>query len=87
MMIKIITLCLVAQLVFAEITQAQQLSNTKPLTLEGDIASHLVDGVDRFLLQQLQSTIEARARYWNRDTSSADAYVKSVTANRDRCGR
>ncbi|MBA61601.1 MAG: hypothetical protein CMJ76_04475 [Planctomycetaceae bacterium] len=84
MMIKIITLCLVAQLVFAEITQAQQLSNTKPLTLEGDIASHLVDGVDRFLLQQLQSTIEARARYWNRDTSSADAYVKSVTANRDR---
>ena len=39
---------------------AQPLPNTEPLKLEGDIASHLVDGVDRFLLKQLDHSIAAR---------------------------
>ena len=63
---------------------AQQLPNTAPLKLEGDIASHLIDGVDRFLLKQLELGIEARSRYWNRDTSSATAYDESVSQNRKR---
>ncbi|MBT7256689.1 MAG: hypothetical protein HN882_16935, partial [Planctomycetaceae bacterium] len=63
---------------------AQPLPNTKALKLEGDIASHLVDGVDRFLLKQLDHSITARSRYWNRDTSSAAAYSKSVAPNRAR---
>ena len=63
---------------------AQPLPNTEALKLEGDIASHLVDGVDRFLLKQLDHSITARSRYWNRDTSSAAAYSKSVTPNRAR---
>ena len=53
--------------------QAQTLPDTELLKLEGDIASHLVDGVDRFLLKQLDDGIAARSRYWNRDTSSAAA--------------
>lgn len=32
---------------------AGPLPNTKPLEMSGDIASNLVAGVDRFLLQQL----------------------------------
>ncbi len=60
------------------------LPGTKPLTLEGDIASHLVDGVDRFLLRELEKSIAQRAQYWNRDTSSAEAYNKSIAANRAR---
>jgi|TARA_B110000263_G_scaffold30502_1_gene23077 dienelactone hydrolase len=63
---------------------AQPLPNTEALKLEGDIASHLVDGVDRFLLKQLEHSITARSRYWNRDTSSAAAYTKSVAPNRTR---
>jgi dienelactone hydrolase len=63
---------------------AQPLPNTVVLKLEGDIASHLVDGVDRFLLKQLDHSITARSRYWNRDTSSAAAYSKSIAPNRAR---
>ncbi|MFP6586986.1 MAG: hypothetical protein VB814_05010, partial [Pirellulaceae bacterium] len=63
---------------------AQPLPNTEALKLEGDIASHLVDGVDRFLLKQLDHSIAARNRYWNRDTTSAAAYSKSVAPNRAR---
>ena len=83
-MTRLIMLYLAAQLLVVDVTNAQQLPGTKPLTLEGDIASHLVDGVDRFLLRQLESTMDARARYWNRDSSSAEAYVKSVASNRER---
>lgn len=60
------------------------LPNTKPLKLEGDIASHLVDGVDRFLLAELKRSIAQREKHWNRDVSSPEAYSKSVQPNRDR---
>ena len=63
---------------------AQPLDNTKPLTFEGDLASEIVTGADKFLLRQLKNTIDARKRYWNRDTSSAGAYVDSVAPNRER---
>ena len=64
--------------------QAQPKLNTKPLTLEGDIASYLVEGVDKFLLNELAASVEKRDVYWNRDFSSHKAYVKSVKPNRDR---
>jgi dienelactone hydrolase len=60
------------------------LPNTQPLTLQGDIASHLVAGVDRFLLAEIDKSVERRARHWKRDTSSAEAYSKSVEPNRRR---
>lgn len=61
-----------------------QLPDTRPLTIEGDIASVLVDGVDRFLLAEIERSAERRARFWRRDFSSADAYNKSVEPNRRR---
>ena len=63
---------------------AQPDLNTKPLTLEGDIASHLVSGVDRFLLDELAASVAKRETHWNRDFSSHEAYVKSVEPNRKR---
>ncbi|MFM7070410.1 MAG: dienelactone hydrolase family protein, partial [Planctomycetota bacterium] len=60
------------------------LAGTKPLTLEGDIASQLVEGVDRFLLREIDQSVARRATYWKRDLSSADAYAKSIAANRER---
>jgi dienelactone hydrolase len=60
------------------------LPGTQPLTMEGDIASQLVDGVDRFLLRQIAASVDARARHWKRDFSSAAAYEKSIEPNRQR---
>jgi dienelactone hydrolase len=60
------------------------LAGTKPLTLEGDIASQLVDGVDRFLLREIDQSVARRATHWKRDLSSADAYTKSIAPNRER---
>ena len=60
------------------------LPGTKPLTLEGDMASHLVDGVDKFLLREIEKSIEARSPFWKRDLSSAEAYSQSIKPNRER---
>ncbi|MBO61036.1 MAG: hypothetical protein CMO63_03555, partial [Verrucomicrobiales bacterium] len=63
---------------------AQPKLDTKPLALEGDIASHLVAGVDQFLLDELAASVAKRSAYWDRDFSSHEAYVKSVEPNRKR---
>jgi dienelactone hydrolase len=60
------------------------LPDTKPLTMEGDIAAQLVRGVDRFLLNEIGKSAEARAKFWKRDHSSAEAYDKSLEPNRKR---
>jgi dienelactone hydrolase len=66
---------------------AQPLSRipgTEPLTLEGDIASDLVAGVDRFLIGELEKSVQRRRRHWNYDSSSAEAYNESIEPNRKR---
>lgn len=60
------------------------LPNTSALTLEGDITSQLVDGVDRFLLRELEQSVERRAAFWHRDFSSVEAYNQSIEPNRQR---
>lgn len=57
---------------------------TQPLTLEGDIASLLVEGADRFLLRKLDESVEQRAGHWKRELSSAEQYNASITPNRAR---
>ncbi len=56
----------------------------QPLTLEGDIAAQLVEGVDRFLLRELDLSVDRRAQHWHRDLSSSAAYEASVKSNRER---
>ncbi|MBI1374679.1 MAG: hypothetical protein GC159_18325 [Phycisphaera sp.] len=60
------------------------LPGTAPLTVEGDFASQMVDGIDRFLLRQIAASVDGRAAYWKRDTSSPAAYEKSIEPNRRR---
>ena len=60
------------------------LPGTEPLVMEGDLASHLVDGVDRFLLAEVAKSVERRAGHWKRDLSSPEAYEKSIEPNRQR---
>jgi dienelactone hydrolase len=60
------------------------LPGTAPLTLQGDIASQLVDGVDKFLLREIDKSVEGRARHWKRDFTSPEAYGRSIEPNRQR---
>jgi len=62
----------------------ETLPGTKPLTMEGDIASKLVEGVDKFLLRKIEESVGKREQYWKRDFSSAVAYNKSIAPNRKR---
>ena len=63
---------------------APPLEGTQPLRMEGDIASQLVDGVDKFLLRQIEASVDTRKQHWKRDLSSAEAYTKSIEPNRQR---
>ncbi|MEO1982957.1 MAG: dienelactone hydrolase family protein, partial [Fuerstiella sp.] len=63
---------------------AQQPEGTLPLTGEIDFASDMVDGIDRFLLRKIAESKSGRARFWNRDLSSAAAYNGSIEPNRRR---
>jgi len=55
--------------------------------MEGDIASNLVAGADRFLLRKLDESAAGRPQFWHRDFSSWQAYEQSLAANRDRLAR
>ncbi|MBM3999805.1 MAG: hypothetical protein FJ297_09755 [Planctomycetes bacterium] len=60
------------------------LPGTDRLTMQGDIASELIDGADRFLLKELESSIEARAGHWRVDFGSSAAFEASIEPNRAR---
>ena len=60
------------------------LAGTKPLTMQGDIASQLVEGVDKFLLRKIDDSVERRAEHFKRDFSSAEKYNASIEPNRKR---
>ena len=50
--------------VYASPLTAQEVagpSGTTPLTIEGDLASQMVDGIDRFLLKEIETTAATRA--------------------------
>lgn len=52
--------------------------------MQGDIASNLVAGVDRFLLRKIDESASKRERFWHRDYSSWQAYDQSISTNRQR---
>lgn len=66
------------------LANAQPLPGTAPLEVQGDIASNLVAGADRFLLRKLDESAAKRAQFWHRDFSSAQAYDQSLSINRQR---
>jgi len=62
------------------------LPGTKPLAIEGDLASEMVDGIDRFLLGEIERSVAGREGFYQRDFSSPAAYEKSLAPNRRRLG-
>src|SRR5579884_4306353 len=64
--------------------RAEPLPETKPLTRDGDLASQMVEGIDKYLMRELAASVEKRKQFWKPDFSSVEAYRKSVQPNRER---
>lgn len=62
--------------------QGAQLPGTEPLTASGDLSAQMVEGIDRFLTAQTDQHTRDRAKFWQRDFSSADAFNRSIETNR-----
>jgi len=60
------------------------LAGTAKLDWPGDLASRLVDSVDRFLLKEIEKSVARREQYWKRDFSSPEKYNASIEPNRKR---
>src|SRR5437588_7441819 len=63
---------------------AQPLPGTEPLTMTGDLAAQMVAGIDAYLMRETESAAKNRESFWHRDTSSPEAYVRSIEPNRER---
>jgi len=46
------------------VAASEPLPGTQPLTAQGDLASQMVEGIDRFLLKETEATVERRAALW-----------------------
>jgi len=62
-------------------------TETVPLTMEGDLASQMVDGIDRFLLKQIEADAASRAARFTVDTSSLEAYEASLKLHREKLAK
>jgi len=63
---------------------ADQILETAALDWQGDLAGRMMDGLHTFVERKVATAIERRDLQWHRDTSSAEAYEKSIAANRQR---
>ncbi len=61
-----------------------QIPNTQPLTWDGDLADRMMDGLHRFVEKKIDNAVKTRGQFWRRDTSSPEAYEKSIAPNRER---
>src|ERR1700730_11611268 len=68
-------------------TAAGPLPGTKPLTVEGDLAAKMVEGIDKYLMRELGASTDKRKENWKPDYSSVEAYRKSVESNRQRLAK
>jgi dienelactone hydrolase len=64
--------------------RAETLPDTKPLTRSGDLAAQMVEGIDKYLMRELAASPANRKAAWMADTSSPEAYAKSVQPSRER---
>jgi hypothetical protein len=64
--------------------QPPALPGTQPLTLQGDLSTQMVSGIDKFLLRELERSAGERQKLWKRDFSSVEAFEKSILPNRER---
>ena len=68
----------------ARAADAPPLPGTKPLTEHVDFSVRMREGIEKYLLREIVSSVETRKTLWKRDFSSRAAYEKSVEPNRER---
>lgn len=69
---------------FGQVVDYEPLEGTSLLEQTGDIASQLVEGVDRFLLKQTQKSLDTKWVHWEVDSRSPAAYAASLKPYRQR---
>jgi cephalosporin-C deacetylase-like acetyl esterase len=62
----------------------EPLPNTRLLEEKGDLAEKMVSGIHKYLDRETVSSVKNRSSYWKIDTSSKEAYEKSIQPNRER---
>jgi dienelactone hydrolase len=60
------SIIVIAIILLPTLAAAEPLPGTRPLTAEGDLASQMVDGIDRFLLSETDGVVARRAENWKR---------------------
>src|SRR5262245_47832840 len=76
--------CCVVVLLLPLSAHAQALPGTKLLEEKADFARLMVDGIGKYLDRETAASVEKRKAYWKPDYLSPEAYMKSVTPNRER---
>jgi len=79
--------CFVVLALLAHARAQGPLPGTGPLTVQGDLAAQMVDGINQYLVRESAAAPSGRARFWRRDFSSAEAYSRSVEPNREHLAR
>jgi dienelactone hydrolase len=64
--------------------QDESLPGTKPLTETADLAEGMMVGLHKYVERKIDESVAGRAAFWKRDTTSREAYEKSVAPNRKR---
>jgi dienelactone hydrolase len=80
----LIAACLLFHLRLAQAAPPEPLPGTAPLETDDDLSASMLDGLHRFVDRLIEGSPDRRARHWRRDLSSAEAYQRSVTDNRNR---
>ena len=62
----------------------QVLDGTGPLTWTDNLSVKMMDGAHKYIERKIAESVETRQRHWSRETSSREAYEKSVEPNRRR---
>ena len=76
MCLVLTSFCVLTPFVFGQTVSGP--TGTMPLTTEGDIASQMVDGLDRFLLKQIADESAARSMAFTVSTQSTEALEASL---------
>jgi dienelactone hydrolase len=59
------------------------LPGTQTWDLHGDLADQMMNGLHRFIQRKIDAAPAGRERFWKRDTSSPQAYARSLQPNRE----
>ena len=64
---------------------AEPLPGTKPLTRDGDLAAQMVEGIDKYLMRELESSIKTRQQLWKIEATITEKdYLQDMKPRRQR---